>query len=279
MNEAQLQAAKEGMISWLAHPSELGKPPAKIEFVGEFDLHELHYYIFKFKKSIIGKWFVGVCGGYEDGGLQHCGHVFSDFKEYNAATAEKTCIQMVERIREYWINEAEKIRRYEEEPIDWSKQYEVVEQLGIRDYIMQYAEVCKTIWQTFVPESGSSGCVQGELLRQMEKLRNEACDNGNINWDDDFVYFCDFIEDTLIKSNLFDTIRCEKISKCLSYIKENGEYARSLTNGDIPEYEVDVVKLAYTHDDLYDYVEDAIGEFYLANTEPIEYVHPDGVRR
>ena len=63
MNKEQLNAATEAMIEWLAHPAELGKVPAKIECAGEFDLHEMHYYIFKYKKSALGKWMLGVCGG------------------------------------------------------------------------------------------------------------------------------------------------------------------------------------------------------------------------
>ncbi len=43
-------------------------------------------------------------------------------------------------------------------------------------------------------------------MRQIEKLRNEACDNGNINWDDNFSWFCDFIGDTLNNANISDAI-------------------------------------------------------------------------
>lgn len=39
--------------------------------------------------------------------------------------------------------------------------------------------------------------MQGELLRQIEKLRCEAQDNGNVNWGEDYSYFCDFINETL----------------------------------------------------------------------------------
>ena len=49
LREKQQRAAKKAMISWLEDPSELGKTPAKIECTGEFDLHGLHYYIYKFK--------------------------------------------------------------------------------------------------------------------------------------------------------------------------------------------------------------------------------------
>ena len=98
MNQQQ-NAALESMKEWLAHPDELGKEPAKIELAGEFDLHELHYYIFKYKKSILGKWLLGVCGGYEPGETEHCGHVFSEMEPYEETTAKEKAIAMVEMIR------------------------------------------------------------------------------------------------------------------------------------------------------------------------------------
>ena len=104
MNKEQLNAATEAMIEWLAHPAELGKAPAKIECAGEFDLHEMHYYIFKYKKSALGKWLLGICGGYEDGELEHCGHVFSEMEEYHEETAVEQATALVEYVREYMMN-------------------------------------------------------------------------------------------------------------------------------------------------------------------------------
>ena len=69
MNKEQLYAAQTAMIEWLSDPHELGKKPFKIECAGEFDFNEMHYYIFKFKESLLGKWLVGVCGGFEDDDL------------------------------------------------------------------------------------------------------------------------------------------------------------------------------------------------------------------
>lgn len=106
MNQQQ-NAALESMKEWLAHPDELGKEPAKIELAGEFDLHELHYYIFKYKKSILGKWLLGVCGGYEPGETEHCGHVFSEMEPYEETTAKEKAIAMVEMIRSYWMEQAQ----------------------------------------------------------------------------------------------------------------------------------------------------------------------------
>ena len=56
MNKEQLYAAQTAMIEWLSDPHELGKKPFKIECAGEFDFNEMHYYIFKFKASLLGKW-------------------------------------------------------------------------------------------------------------------------------------------------------------------------------------------------------------------------------
>ena len=105
MNEQQ-KAAAEVMEEWLSHPEELGKKPAKLEIAGEFDLHELHYYIFRFKKSKLGSWKVAVCGGYDGEGLGHCGHIYSEMEQYDPATAQEKCVAMVEKIRQYWMERA-----------------------------------------------------------------------------------------------------------------------------------------------------------------------------
>lgn len=104
---AQQQAAMQSMIEWLADERELGKEPSKIEIAGEFDLHDMHYYIFKYKKNMLGKWLLGVCGGYEEASdTEHCGHIFSEREPYDPATAEQQAIEMVERIRDYWMQQA-----------------------------------------------------------------------------------------------------------------------------------------------------------------------------
>ncbi|WP_160638214.1 DUF4261 domain-containing protein [Pseudoflavonifractor sp. 60] len=96
----QQQAAREAMSAWLAHPQELGKAPAKIEIAGEFDLHDCHYYIIKYKKSLLGKWLVGVCGFEDTETLEPCGHTFSVREPYNPADAQERCRLMVEVIRQ-----------------------------------------------------------------------------------------------------------------------------------------------------------------------------------
>lgn len=116
MNNKQLQNATEEMISWLSHPQELGKAPAKIECAKEFDYGGLHYYIFKYKKTALGKWLLGVCGGYEENELVHCGHVYSEMEEYNEATAEEDAVKIVEYVISYWKEQAKEAEEKKNSP-------------------------------------------------------------------------------------------------------------------------------------------------------------------
>jgi len=115
----QQQAAMESMIAWLSDERELGQKPSKIEIAGQFDLHDMRYYMFKYKKNLFGKWLLGVCGGYEQpADTEHCGHVFSEMQPYDPATAEREAVAMVEAIREYWMKQAAEISSSQEEEDD-----------------------------------------------------------------------------------------------------------------------------------------------------------------
>lgn len=108
MNINQMNAAQQAMIDWLSDQHEFGKKPTKIEYTENFEFNDMHYYIFKFKSGIFGKWLVGVSGGFEDDDIESCGHTFSDMKEYDPQTAKTECIAMVERIMDYWKKQADK---------------------------------------------------------------------------------------------------------------------------------------------------------------------------
>lgn len=148
--EQQREAAKKAMISWLADEHELGKEPSKIECVNEFDLHDLHYYVFRFKKGMFGDWLLGVAGGYEKDSNEHCGHVFSNMEKYDSKTAVDASIEMVEKIRAYWMNEAKKIQFQQsfQQNLKYISQTEIsaedIEKQFVRDgkhYYMQVGKV------------------------------------------------------------------------------------------------------------------------------------------
>lgn len=95
------------MTEWLSHENELGRKPHKIEVAGQFERHDMQYYIIKYKKNMLGGWLLGVCGGYEaPEDTEHCGHIFSEMQPYDQVTAEDEAIRMVEMIREYWMQQA-----------------------------------------------------------------------------------------------------------------------------------------------------------------------------
>lgn len=116
MNQEQMNAAKREMIGWLSHPAELGKAPSKIECTGEFDLYDMHYYIFKYKKGLFGKWLLGVAGGYEGEELENCGHTFSEMQEYNEANAQKDAISLVEHVRAFIMEQAKSAEERKQNP-------------------------------------------------------------------------------------------------------------------------------------------------------------------
>jgi len=149
---------------------------------------------------------------------------------------------------------------------------------------MKYAEECKYIWKNFVPEVGQADTLQGELLRQVEKLRYEAQNNGNINWDSNFEYFCEFLEAALCNGKLLSHEEEVTLSKALYRLKSAGQIADKFNNGELTDEELDDEfeqrdGLAYVDDDLYDLICEAIGLFYVKHPDPIAYKHNPNIYR
>ncbi len=53
----------------------------------------------------MGKWLLGVSGGYEGEELTPCGHTFSEMELYNEAAAIDDAEAVVKNIKEYWKNQ------------------------------------------------------------------------------------------------------------------------------------------------------------------------------
>lgn len=159
------------------------------------------------------------------------------------------------------------------------KQSITIDELKSREYKQEYFEECKYIWKNYVPKSGQADNLQGELLREAEALRCEAQDNGNINWDYDHAYFCDFIRSSLNAQSIFSDADKEEISLIMNFIKECGLYAQRYNNSKCPDENVDIEKLAYTEDNLYDIICDKIGRLQKENSRPIPYRANDRIKR
>lgn len=108
----QIECAYEAMTQWLCNL--LGQAPAEVDCAGEFDYEGLHYYIFKYKRIAAGKWRAGVCGGYEQGDLNNCGHIYSKKEKYDEKEPVKQAIALIEELKDIWKREGEKYDRQKE---------------------------------------------------------------------------------------------------------------------------------------------------------------------
>ncbi len=98
----QADAALKALSEWLADSERLGKAPAKIECTMDFEMDGLKYYVFKYRKKMLGKWFIGICGGFEGDSLENCGHIFSGLQDlYDENTALDLGRKMAAFIRDY----------------------------------------------------------------------------------------------------------------------------------------------------------------------------------
>ncbi|MDO5325594.1 MAG: hypothetical protein Q4G00_02620 [Clostridia bacterium] len=165
----------------------------------------------------------------------------------------------------------------EKEP--WENPYDTVRRMGIAGYQARYFDQCKEIWKAKVPASGQADTLQGEMLRQVEKLCYEACDNGNINWDGDFAWFCDFLLESFTNSGTFDSVYLEKLTAVLAVIKRCGEYAADFNAGKIPEEQAEPDRMAYTEEDIYDFLRDSVALVSQKNPQDIPYQKKDFIHR
>jgi len=128
--------------------------------------------------------------------------------------------------------------------------------------------VASWIWKNLVPKSGQASSVQGELLRAVEKLRWEAQENGNINWDDGFVMLIDFLEQTLsaqVRHSDQDRRRLKSDLDRLRNFLPVDELENDLQRGSLP----------YVEDDLYDRLTDFVIAFARAN--PMTLAHKENL--
>jgi hypothetical protein len=123
----------------------------------------------------------------------------------------------------------------------------------------EYREIGRFIWESYVPKSGQSDTVQGELLRANEKLRDECQRNGNANWDAGHEILANYILTTLTESP-----------------DVSGEAKIGLKRdvGRILDHEH-----PYTEDDLFDRIERKICDWYSLNREPISRTHNPDLHR
>ncbi|WP_187148453.1 hypothetical protein [Geobacter metallireducens] len=124
-------------------------------------------------------------------------------------------------------------------------------------------EIARWIWKNLVPKSGQADTVQGEILRAIEKLRWEAQENGNINWDYSFEMFIDFLQNKLGNEERFSKETRAEIANDLARLKNfipPDELENDLQKADLP----------YIEDDLYDRLTNHLVSFCRLHPEVIQ---------
>jgi hypothetical protein len=125
--------------------------------------------------------------------------------------------------------------------------------------LVEYFEEARSLWLQYVPARGQAETVQGELIRAVEKLRDEAQRNGNLNWRGDHVILARYIRDQLVGSGIFTGAAASEIEQDVG----------RLLDAELPE----------TSDETYDRLSDRIVEWSRAHPDPVPRVHDPALRR
>ncbi len=121
-----------------------------------------------------------------------------------------------------------------------------------------------------MPEHGRCTVLQGELLRAVQSLAEEAQHNGNINWDRDFERFCDLLH-THLHDAALPAEEWAAADRDLDVLRRYGRVAYAMKpdwarDEDYPDPAVpeplteDLAQglPAYVHDDVYDHLSDCV---------------------
>lgn len=116
----------------------------------------------------------------------------------------------------------------------------------------EYINQAKAIWKRYVPPSGQAEFIQGELLRAVEKLRDEAQRNANANFNEEVHgSLVAFLRTRLADTTVFDG---NTINQILSDIDNLG-------TKDQP----------YLDDDIYDRLVERVVDWCAVHNEPTPY--------
>ena len=76
----------------------------------------------------------------------------------------------------------------------------------------------KRLWKDLVPLQGQANTLQGELVRAIGRLKDEAFRNGNQNFGRNHRMLCEFIRENLRDPKVFGPTELEEIDKCVDRI-------------------------------------------------------------
>lgn len=76
----------------------------------------------------------------------------------------------------------------------------------------------RRLWKELVPPQGQANTIQGELVRAVGRLKDEAFRNGNQNFGRNHKMLCKFIRQNLKDPKVFSSDDLEEIDKCVDRV-------------------------------------------------------------
>ncbi len=100
MNQKQIAAAH--FKNWLLEKKMI---PVYLEVVNQFVRNELNYYVIEYMLAG-SELLIGVAGGYEDGAVEHCGHLHSKMEVLMEGNEIEQAEALVDEIEGFWSRHA-----------------------------------------------------------------------------------------------------------------------------------------------------------------------------
>jgi len=130
---------------------------------------------------------------------------------------------------------------------------------GINMTDKEYREKEKYIWETFVPSRDQADFVQGELLRVIAKLQDEAQRNGNANWDKGHVILANYLLEVIEDSKILNDKKLKQFKHDIATILK--------------------FRRPYLENDLYTRIAHIVVDFYMKYPEPIKHKYNTELHR
>jgi hypothetical protein len=87
---------------------------------------------------------------------------------------------------------------------------------------VRWQDRIQELWRELVPVGGEAETLQGELVRSIENLSDEAFRNGYINWSEKHEEFIEVLERYLLDAKTFDAQTLQKLREDLAHVQRSG---------------------------------------------------------
>ena len=155
MNDKQKDIAKEALCKWLSEQEQMsGQPPKKIEYAFALKDDQNNgriFFVFKFKKTAIGKYLIGIAGGFENEESTDCSEIFSGFDEFpdNRDAAVELAFKMIDFI--FMFNARQKMLSVFEQNMKYIKAEELDAEKTARQFVKSETRFFLTVGTVDVP--------------------------------------------------------------------------------------------------------------------------------